>query len=247
MLDVLVSCIFLFNTLFLFIMFEFIRSPSWKETLWVLIISFSLTSFNVELVLFTRLFGPDVVCRMSNTLWTRLFIILFCTVRMGRKILGWLPAAGDRTNQLIALTSCHVTLVTSPLQDAAAVWSDAVCHVYLICTDSKRMFGGLTKICSFFPVFFLLFVQMLPRCWMRAGGATGEAGSSSVPLRWLVVTGHAGLWPQTLKTLAVDLWMDVWTCWWTNFPHPQKNLKKMFKREISICQLCFFFLSFFFF
>lgn len=166
---------------------------------------------------------------------------------MGRKILAWLPAAGDRTNQLIALTSCHVTVVPSALQDAAAVWSDAVCHVYLICTDSKRMFGGLTKICSFFPVSFFFLCKCCRDAEWELEGRRAPPGRniewswvSWVPLRWPVGTGHAGLWPQTLKTLAVDLWMDVWTCWWTNFPHPQKNLKKMFKPWDFILPTLFF-------
>lgn len=37
------------------------------------------------------------------------------------------------------LTSCHMTL-HGRHRKLTSVWSNAVCHVYLICTDSKRMF-----------------------------------------------------------------------------------------------------------
>lgn len=55
-------------------------------------------------------------------------------------------------------TSCQHGVCRRP----ASVWSDAVCrcHVYLICTDSKRMFGR-TSINTFFFFFNADFVLLL--------------------------------------------------------------------------------------
>lgn len=82
-------------------------------------------------------------------------------------------------------TSCQHGVCRRP----ASVWSDAVCrcHVYLICTDSKRMFGR-TSINTFFFFFLMqtlyyclnisvpVCVPLLDRKCRRRGWKTVEAG-----------------------------------------------------------------------
>lgn len=89
---------------------------------------------------------------------------------MGRKTIWSLPAAADgksvRISAEFEAVSCHVTLCQR-CRRLASVWSDAVCHVYLICTDSKRMFGweklhisGLQTLAK-----FLVSFPYLCKCW----------------------------------------------------------------------------------
>lgn len=130
-------------------------------------------------------------------------------------------------------------------------WSDAVCHVYLICTDSKRMFGWVKrkkkevhisgmqiKFLFSFPVFVQM--SMLNWCqkerwcwWVRR--ASGSCDSS---LKFMLDLNR---WRRRDRLYEDEKEMNSLRLPILEKPHGRKkNKTTRLKREISFCQLLFF-------
>lgn len=163
---------------------------------WILIIS--------NLCLFTQFFDrtiyPVFIYLILNTLWgfNSSFQINsssfdFCTVWMGRKIIWSLPAASASWHveykSADFLPTRHMTLHRC-CRRLTSVWSDAVCHchVYLICTDSKRMFGWIKNNAYFlyadfeFCLNILVYFPYLCKC--LTGDADGDQEGTENASEW---------------------------------------------------------------
>lgn len=114
------------------------------------------------------------------------------------------------------------------------------CHVYLICTERRRMFRWTKEEKQTFLGFFFIFlhfVQMLTGQWVQAG-----RDKLNVTLSGKLSAGHAGL--KKHETLCWGRWLvgrggAMWTeCSSSSFL-PKRNKTK----KTSFCQLFFFFFN----
>lgn len=102
-----------------------------QEATNVLMFSQVLRVFLMHLYLCTSLVSPPGGAALSRYCFGLTPLGFLCAVQMGRRIsrlpVGWLPVVSHDPRWSV--------------QEVTAVRSDAVRRVYLICADSKRMFG----------------------------------------------------------------------------------------------------------